>query len=84
VTKTWFITGALKGFGREWAEAALGRAIEVATREYEWRLATWNEWQPVSVEAYGAKLAALSGSRADQRANANSDSPASPSVKIVA
>jgi short-subunit dehydrogenase len=22
MTKTWFITGASKGFGREWAEAA--------------------------------------------------------------
>jgi NAD(P)-dependent dehydrogenase (short-subunit alcohol dehydrogenase family) len=28
--------------------------IEVATKEYESRLATWNKWQPVSVEAYGA------------------------------
>ena len=28
--------------------------IEVATRDYESRLATWNEWQPVSVEAHGA------------------------------
>ncbi len=28
--------------------------IEVATKDYESRLATWNEWQPVSVEAYGA------------------------------
>ncbi len=27
--------------------------LEVATRDYESRLATWNEWQPVSVEAYG-------------------------------
>src|SRR6266568_533954 len=27
--------------------------IEVATKDYESRLATWNEWQPVSVEAYG-------------------------------
>ncbi len=27
--------------------------IEVATRDYESRLATWNEWQPVSVEAHG-------------------------------
>ena len=26
--------------------------IEIATREYESRLALWNEWQPVSVEAY--------------------------------
>jgi NAD(P)-dependent dehydrogenase (short-subunit alcohol dehydrogenase family) len=28
--------------------------IEVATRDYESRLATWNAWQPVSIEAYGA------------------------------
>jgi NAD(P)-dependent dehydrogenase (short-subunit alcohol dehydrogenase family) len=28
--------------------------IETATRDYESRLATWNEWQPVSVEAFGA------------------------------
>jgi hypothetical protein len=28
--------------------------VEVATKDYESRLATWNEWQPVSVEAYGA------------------------------
>ena len=28
--------------------------IEIATRDYESRLATWNEWQPVSVEAHGA------------------------------
>jgi NAD(P)-dependent dehydrogenase (short-subunit alcohol dehydrogenase family) len=30
VTKTWFITGASKGFGREWAEAALEREDKVA------------------------------------------------------
>jgi len=30
VTKTWFITGASKGFGRQWAEAALERGDEVA------------------------------------------------------
>ncbi|MFJ5226527.1 SDR family oxidoreductase [Streptomyces sp. NPDC088400] len=29
--KTWFITGASKGFGREWAEAALERGDRVAT-----------------------------------------------------
>jgi NAD(P)-dependent dehydrogenase (short-subunit alcohol dehydrogenase family) len=28
--------------------------IEIATEDYESRLATWNEWQPVSVEAQGA------------------------------
>ena len=32
-----------------------GRApLEVATRDYASRLATWNEWQSISVEAYGA------------------------------
>ena len=28
--------------------------IEIATKDYESRLATWNEWQPVSAEAQGA------------------------------
>jgi hypothetical protein len=28
-------------------------SLEAATRDYESRLATWNEWQPVSVEAHG-------------------------------
>ena len=30
ITKTWFITGASKGFGREWTEAALERGDRVA------------------------------------------------------
>ena len=30
MTKTWFITGASKGFGREWTEAALERGDRVA------------------------------------------------------
>jgi NAD(P)-dependent dehydrogenase (short-subunit alcohol dehydrogenase family) len=30
MSKTWFITGASKGFGREWAEAALERGDQVA------------------------------------------------------
>ena len=30
MTKVWFITGASKGFGREWAEAALDRGDKVA------------------------------------------------------
>src|SRR5258705_7255745 len=30
MTRTWFITGASKGFGREWAEAALDRGDNVA------------------------------------------------------
>ena len=28
--------------------------IDIATQDYESRLATWNEWQPVSAEAQGA------------------------------
>jgi NAD(P)-dependent dehydrogenase (short-subunit alcohol dehydrogenase family) len=31
-----------------------GKSLEPVTDEYKQRLATWNEWQPVSVEAYGA------------------------------
>jgi NAD(P)-dependent dehydrogenase (short-subunit alcohol dehydrogenase family) len=32
-----------------------GRApLGIATKDYESRLATWNEWQPVSIEAQGA------------------------------
>jgi hypothetical protein len=27
--------------------------LEDVTRDYESPLATWNEWQPVSVEAFG-------------------------------
>ena len=30
MAKTWFITGASKGFGREWTEAALERGDKVA------------------------------------------------------
>ncbi len=31
-----------------------GRApLDIATKDYESRLATWNEWQPVSIEAHG-------------------------------
>src|ERR1700750_2092330 len=30
MTKTWFITGASRGFGRIWAEAALARGDRVA------------------------------------------------------
>lgn len=30
MAKTWFITGTSKGFGREWAEAALERGDRVA------------------------------------------------------
>ena len=30
-----------------------GKSLEPVTAEYEQRLATWNEWQPVSLEAFG-------------------------------
>ena len=40
MSRTWFITGAAHGFGREWAEAALARA-------------TWRGWEPVSIAAFG-------------------------------
>jgi hypothetical protein len=29
--------------------------LGIATADYESRLTTWNEWQPVSVEAQGAQ-----------------------------
>jgi NAD(P)-dependent dehydrogenase (short-subunit alcohol dehydrogenase family) len=47
VTKTWFITGASKGFGREWAQAALERGDRVAATAR--RLETLHEL----VEAHG-------------------------------
>jgi NAD(P)-dependent dehydrogenase (short-subunit alcohol dehydrogenase family) len=37
---------------------------ETATKDYESRLATWNEWQPVSVEAFGAPRAPAASSAA--------------------
>jgi NAD(P)-dependent dehydrogenase (short-subunit alcohol dehydrogenase family) len=125
VSKVWFITGASKGFGREWAQAALERGdkvaatarkpetldalvdkygdgvlslkldvidraadqaaspgdptatrepilkvvdadepplriffgkapLGIATKDYESRLANWNAWHPVSLQAQGA------------------------------
>jgi len=27
--------------------------LGIAKKDYESRLATWNEWQPVSIEAHG-------------------------------
>lgn len=35
MTKIWFITGASRGFGREWAEAALERGDKVAATARE-------------------------------------------------
>jgi len=109
--KTWFITGTSRGFGREWAIAALERGdkvaatardiaalddlvakaraerfpaqgepiatreailtlvdsenpplrmflgespLRIATADYESRLATWREWQPVAAAAQGS------------------------------
>ena len=28
--------------------------LAIATKDYESRLATWREWEPVSIEAHGA------------------------------
>jgi NAD(P)-dependent dehydrogenase (short-subunit alcohol dehydrogenase family) len=36
--------------------------LEVATKDYESRLATWNKWQPVSIEAFGAPQAPAASS----------------------
>lgn len=47
MSKTWFITGASKGFGREWAEAALERGDTVAAT------ARQPETLDALVEAYG-------------------------------
>jgi len=49
-----------RGFGREWAIAALERGENVAatardTGSLEARLAQWREWESVSIEAHGAK-----------------------------
>ncbi|MDP9890760.1 hypothetical protein J2X98_004374 [Pseudarthrobacter enclensis] len=30
--------------------------LDIATKDYESRLATWTEWQPVSIEAHGNQL----------------------------
>ena len=53
MAKTWFITGASKGFGREWAEAALERGDRVA--------ATARQPQTLDalVEAHGDAVLAL-------------------------
>ncbi|HEX4094911.1 MAG TPA: hypothetical protein VHZ33_39855 [Trebonia sp.] len=102
--KTWLITGTSRGFGREWAIAALDRGdkvaatareralvsrrsrvakpgepsatrqailtlvdsenpplrlflgelpLQIATADYDARLASWREWQPVAVAAQG-------------------------------
>ncbi len=66
--RVWFITGASKGFGRVWTEAALARADHVAAasrtiasldalpmvkREYAERLANWEAWNDVALEAQG-------------------------------
>ena len=47
MSKTWFITGASKGFGREWTEAALERGDKVAAT------ARKPETLDALVEAYG-------------------------------
>jgi NAD(P)-dependent dehydrogenase (short-subunit alcohol dehydrogenase family) len=52
-SKTWFITGTSKGFGRVWAEAALARGDRVAATARN-----VNTLAPL-VERYGAQVAAI-------------------------
>jgi len=47
MAKVWFITGTSKGFGRIWARAAPRR------EECARRIATSEEWEPLSVRAHG-------------------------------
>ena len=53
MAKTWFITGASKGFGREWAEAALERGDKVAAT------ARNPETLDALVDAYGNSVLAI-------------------------
>jgi len=53
MTKTWFITGASRGFGREWAHAALGRGDTVAATARK-----TDDLAPL-VEQYGAAVLPL-------------------------
>ena len=53
VSKVWFITGASKGFGREWAQAALERGDQVTAT------ARNPETLDALVETYGASVLAL-------------------------
>ena len=53
MTKTWFITGTSKGFGREWAEAALDRGDRVAATARDTAALT------ALVERYGDAVLAL-------------------------
>lgn len=53
MSKTWFVTGASKGFGREWTEAALERGDRVAAT------ARKPETLEDLVDTYGASVLAL-------------------------
>ena len=67
--KVWLITGASRGFGRRWTEAALARGDKVAAtardlkslqillikQVYAERLKTWESWDNVSKAAQGSK-----------------------------
>jgi len=55
MSTTWFITGASKGFGREWAEAALERGANVAGTAR-----TTDDVQPL-VEQYPDDIRTLKG-----------------------
>ncbi len=66
MSKTWFITGASKGFGREWAEAALERGDKVAAT------ARRPETLDALVETYGDAVLPLQLDVTDR------DAPTSP------
>jgi NAD(P)-dependent dehydrogenase (short-subunit alcohol dehydrogenase family) len=63
VSKVWFITGASKGFGREWAEAALERGDQVAAT------ARKPETLDALVEKYGDKVLPLKLDVTDREAD---------------
>ncbi len=48
--KIWFVTGASKGFGRIWAEAALKRGDKVTATARK-RMADWEKWNAISSAA---------------------------------
>lgn len=48
----WALEGLSQSLSQE--VAGSGKApLDIATKDYEARLATWNEWQPVALQAQG-------------------------------
>jgi NAD(P)-dependent dehydrogenase (short-subunit alcohol dehydrogenase family) len=63
MAKTWFITGASKGFGREWTEAALDRGDQVAAT------ARQPETLKALVDTYGDSVLPIQLDVTDRRAD---------------